>query len=199
MRERWLRSLPLTILLFAMLLALAGLAAAQEGPRAHPGPRSPFDDAASPQAKTCAVCTAAFQKCSSTCFGLEDKSGMGSCLTACDNAVAKCSCDPEVTLRSEDLVKWDPTSLTKDACHGNVSCQPNYPSCASWSAYSDCGTPFCGSGAHCGECTCDEIRCFCGPGPAWKTQIERFRVCFDQFGNSCTEWQTLNQSSCDCV
>ena len=39
---------------------------------------------------------------------------------------------------------------------------------------------------------------FCGPGPAWKYSRERYRVCFDAYGNSCTEWQTYNYSSCGC-
>jgi hypothetical protein len=86
---------------------------------------------------------------------------------------------------------FDFSTLTKAACHGNVSCQPNYPSCASWSGYSDCDAPFCGLGQGCGECICDEFRCKCFAGPAMKQYRERFRVCFDQFGNSCTEWQRI--------
>jgi hypothetical protein len=94
---------------------------------------------------------------------------------------------------------FDFASLTKAACHGNVSCQPNYPSCASWSGYSDCGDPFCGLALGCGEEICDEWG-FCRPGrgPAWRQPRERFRVCFDQFGNSCTEWQQSVSISCGC-
>jgi hypothetical protein len=197
MSERAYRCIPLMILIFAVLLALPGVAAAQENPRAHPG--TAFEGVVvPPEAKSCGACTVAYQKCSATCFGGE-KAGMGACLTACDNAAVKCTCDQEVSVRSEDLVNWGVVKVTKAAaCHGNVSCQPNYPSCASWSSYSDCEDPFCGSGAHCGECVCDEFRCFCPPGPAWKQKQERFRVCFDQFGNSCTEWQTIQPFTCEC-
>ena len=92
----------------------------------------------------------------------------------------------------------DFASLAKAACHGTVSCQPNYPSCASWSGYSDCGDAWCGQQRPCGECEYIEGHLFCSPGPAWKQPRERFRVCFDQFGNSCTEWQQTLISSCGC-
>jgi hypothetical protein len=121
---------------------------------------------------------------------------MGECLTACDNAAATCTCDQAVGLRSEELVNFEWPSMAKAACHGTVSCQPYYPSCASWSGYSDCGTPWCGS-AKC-ECEYIEGHLFCFPGPAWKQNRERFRVCFDQWGNSCTEWQQTVTSYCGC-
>lgn len=187
--------------IFALLLAaLPVLAVAEEGPRNSPRDRAAFEAVAPAQAKSCQTCFAAHQKCSATCFGLVDKGGLGSCLTACDNATATCSCDQSVTLRSEDIAAARGLSLpTKSTCHGTVSCQPDYPSCASWSSYTDCDSQYCGSGPKCGDCTCDEFgRCFCGPGPAWKEPMERFRVCFDSLGNSCTEWQKFIVSTCDC-
>lgn len=196
MNERMFRCSALSVLVFALLLILPGLAAAADERPAGPHAGMAFEGVAPAGSAGCGVCVAAYQKCSNTCFSRGDKSGMGKCLTACDNAAATCTCDNVANLRSEDLVGFDWPSQSKAACHGNVSCQPNYPSCASWSSYSNCEDPFCGVGAHCGECTCD-IKCICGPGPALKQKEERFRVCFDQFGNSCTEWQTLTLSSCD--
>lgn len=188
-----------SILVFALLLAaLPGLAAAEEGPRAFRQARADFEAVAPAQAKNCQLCASIHQKCSATCFSRIEEGGTGDCLTSCDNAAATCTCDEVASLRSEDLVAWGLAVTTKAACNGTVSCQPNFPSCASWSSYSNCGDPYCGIGAKCGECTCDEFRCFCGPGPAWKQSRERFRVCFDQYSNSCTEWQTTVTSSCGC-
>jgi hypothetical protein len=196
MNERTFRCPPLALLIFALLLALPGLAAAEESPRRSPQARVDFEAIAPAQAK-CGACAIAHKSCSATCFG-QDKAVMGQCLTACDNAAANCSCEQAVGLHSEELVNFEWPSMTKTACHGTVSCQPNYPSCASWSAYSDCEDPYCGSGPKCGECTCDEWgHCFCGPGPALKQRRERFRVCFDQYSNSCTEWQQTITSFCD--
>jgi len=190
------------ILILALLPAILPRMAAAEGPRISPPERAAFELFAPAEAKSCQRCALAQKKCSATCFALAQKEGtggMGSCLTACDNATAACTCDEAVNLRSEDLVARAGLDMTKStACHTAVSCQPNFPSCASWTAYADCGDPFCGSAPHCGECTCDEFRCFCGPGPAWKQTQERFRVCFDSLGNSCTEWQKLTFNSCGC-
>ena len=195
MNDRAFRCPSVALVIFALLLlALPALAAADDGPRVSPPARTAF--AAVAQAN-CGICTAVYQRCAATCFGRDDKSGMGACLTGCDNIAATCSCDEVGALRSEDLVAFEWPSAAKAACHGTVSCQPNYPSCASWSGYAACDTPYCGTGIHCGECTCDEFRCWCGPGPALKEKEERFRVCFDQYGNSCTEWQTLTFSTCD--
>jgi hypothetical protein len=202
MPERAFRCPSTFILVFALLLtALPALAAADEGPRRlSPQEREAFEAVAPPQAKGCQRCALAHKKCSATCFSLAEKGGMGDCLVACDNATATCTCDQSVTLRSEDLVSWEWPGTTKAAaCHGSVSCQPNYPSCASWSTYTDCGDPYCGATRGCGECNCDEWgHCICGPGPAWRQSRERFRVCFDSLGNSCTEWQTYLTATCGC-
>jgi hypothetical protein len=204
MNKRAFRCPATPFLIFALLLAalaaLPSLAVAGEDPRISPQGRAAFEAVAPAQAKSCQRCALAHQKCSATCFGLAEKGGLGSCLTACDNATATCTCDQAVSVRSEDLVPRDWLATTKAAaCHGTVSCQPDYPSCASWSSYADCDTPFCGTGVKCGECTCDDFgHCFCGAGPAWKEPMERFRVCFDSLGNSCTEWQKFTVSSCGC-
>ena len=186
------------LLILALLMVLPAMAAADEDLRVSPRARARFEAVAPPQAAGCNACAFAYQACSSACFGLEERTGMGKCLTSCDNAAALCTCDQAVDLRSEEVVNFDWPSLTKASCHGTVSCQPNYPSCASWSAYANCGTPFCGVGAQCGECEYIEGRLFCEPGPAWRQDRERFRVCFDQFGNSCTEWQQTFTKTCGC-
>ena len=197
MNHRAFRCTPILLVALALLLALPGLGAAAERPGTAARARAAFEAVAPPQAASCGICAIAFQRCSTACFGRGDKTGMGACLTGCDNLAATCTCDQQggVNLRSEDLVRWDPSSMTKDACHGYLSCQPNYPSCASWSGYSSCGDPFCGTGHRCGDDCEPWGPC---PGDAWKEFLERFRVCFDQYGNSCTEWQTTQTSSCGC-
>ncbi len=197
MNQRAFRCPSLSLLVLVLLTILASVAAADEGPRMTPQARAAFRAVAPAQAAGCGACAIAYKGCSDACFGLPDKAGMGSCLTACDNAAAKCTCDQAVGLRSEEIVNFEWPSEAKAACHGVVSCQPNYPSCASWSSYADCGDLVCGNAPKCGECYCDEFRCWCGPGPAWKQSSERFRVCFDQYGNSCTEWQKIVTNYCD--
>lgn len=194
MNERAFRGPSTSILFFTLLLAaLPGLAAADEVPRISRQAKAAFEAVVPPQAKGCELCAFAHQHCSSTCFSLAAKGGIGECLTVCDNAAATCTCDRTVSLRSEDLVSWEWPSLTKDACHGTVSCQPDFPSCAGWSSYSDCGEPFCSLAVGCGRCSCDEFGCRCEfAGPATRQSRERFRVCFDESGNSCTEWQATS-------
>ncbi|HEY7213715.1 MAG TPA: hypothetical protein VIC28_03745, partial [Thermoanaerobaculia bacterium] len=129
--NRAFRCTPLLLVVFALLLALPGLGAAEERPAAARvrEAREAFEAVASPQAASCGICALAYQRCNATCFSRGDKAGMGACLTQCDNVAATCSCDQQgVNLRSEDLVQWDWPGVTKAACHGSVSCQPNYPS-----------------------------------------------------------------------
>jgi hypothetical protein len=198
MNARVFRCSAILILGFGLLMVLSSPAAAGEGPRVSPQAMARFAAVAPPQAAGCTACAFAYQTCTSACFSVGEKGSMGKCLTTCDNAAAMCTCDQSVDLRSEDLVDFEWPSLTKAACHGTVSCQPNYPSCASWSGYSDCGTPFCGIGPRCGDCEYIEGHLFCDPGPAWKQYRERFRVCFDAQQNSCTEWEQIFISSCGC-
>jgi hypothetical protein len=197
MKERVSRCAPIALLAIALVAVLAAPAAADERV-ARDGARDEVrgeDGFAAVQA-TCRACGLVQKSCYGNCFGLEDKSGMRECLTGCDNAALTCSCDEAVTLRSEDLVPFDWPSLTKAACHPITSCQPDYPSCASWSGYSDCDAPFCGFGPQCGD-DCPEFGpC---PGEAMKQRRERFRVCFNALGQSCTEWQrTMINLGCGC-
>ena len=149
---------------------------------------------------SCGACNGVVQeRCTTNCFGLPDKAERANCLISCDNAAATCSCDENVTLRSEDLVArmpWLVDSLTA-ACHSTTPCGSAYPSCASWSGYSNCDDPFCGFANGCGE-ECPEI----GPclGPAMKQRQERYRVCFNAQGQSCTEYQrTIISLGCECT
>jgi hypothetical protein len=202
MNERAFRCPSTFILILALLLAaLPGLVAADEAPRRiSPRARAAFEAVAPPQAKECQLCAFAHQHCSQACFSLVEKGGIGKCLTQCDNAAATCTCDPAVGLRSEDLVSQEWLSSNKNhACNADVSCQPNYPSCASWSGYSTCDTHCFATFPRCGPCTCDGPYCWCERGPGGTEYLQRFRVCFDQFNNSCTEWQTTFGNFCgDC-
>jgi hypothetical protein len=199
MRDRAYRCLPIAILVvFALLLVLPAPAAAGEN-AARGG--AVWHAPLPPQAASCGICKAALERCSIKCLGA-DKAEMGSCMRSCDNAAAACTaCDDEVTLRSEDVVARMPW-LAKDfektaACHSTTPCDYNiYGSCAGWSGYTDCDDPFCGFGAGCGE-DCPEIGpC---PGPAMKQRRERYRVCFDPYNNSCTEYQrTTLTLDCGC-
>jgi hypothetical protein len=198
MRDRAYRSLPIVILVgFALVLVLPSFAAAEERAARWAGLIDPLP----PQVASCGLCKAALERCSVKCFGA-DKAEIGACLRGCDNAAAACTaCDDQVSLRSEDVVArmpWMEKGLEKTAaCHSTTPCDYNiYGSCAGWSGYSDCDDPFCGIGHGCGE-DCPEIGpC---PGPAMKQRQERFRVCFDQFSNACTEYQRITLTlDCGC-
>lgn len=182
-----------------LLMSVAGIGTAEESPRLTRQARAAFQAVAPPQAIGCQSCALTHQKCFASCFADVDKVEMSACLTACNNTAAACTCDEAVTLRSEDLVAWGLVSITKAACHGSVSCQPTYGSCAAWSSYFTCGDPYCANRPSCGACNCDEFGiCHCGFGPARNVPSERYRVCFDSSGNSCTEWQSLTVYNCGC-
>lgn len=199
MNKRAFRCPNPSVFVFGLLLiSVVGAASAEESSRLTPQGRAAFRAVAPPQARGCQSCALAHQKCSATCFADVDKGQMSACLTACNNAAAICTCDGAVTLRSEDLVQRGLVSITKAACHGWVSCQPDYPSCAGWSSYSACGDPYCEDQHGCGDCNCDFGICVCEWAPARFVPNERFRVCFNQFGNSCTEWQGLVIYTCGC-
>jgi hypothetical protein len=146
--------------------------------------------AAPAQAASCGPCEVARVDCSTNCFGREDKTELQACLITCENAAATCSCDEAVTLRSEDFVvksTWRSTTALLAACHATTPCGSAYPSCGSWSSYSNCDAVFCGIGPGCGDCS-DPVS-NCGPGPAMRQRRERFRVCFNALGQHCTEYQ----------
>jgi hypothetical protein len=100
-------------------------------------------------------------------------------------------------LRSEDLVRWGLVTVTKSGCHPTQFCPPSYASCAGWSGDSVCDASYCETESFCGDPWCDNG---CDPdgGPANHTPYERFRVCFDQFGNPCTEWFSYAAVFCGC-
>jgi hypothetical protein len=154
--------------------------------------------AGSAQAARCSPCRVVHQRCSANCFGL-DKAEIGGCLVACDNEAATCSCDEAVTLSSEDFVaRFGPPGMTEltAACHSTTPCGSAYPSCASWSNYTACDDPYCVHFLHgCGDCG-PEDPCL---GPGLQQRIERFRVCFNAQGQSCTQYQlSFVTQQCGC-
>lgn len=184
MKDRAYRCLPVAIVIFVLLI-LPGLAAAEEGPAARGEAASEAVDRAG--VRLCTACDIAHQRCSANCFGLADRPEFVGCMMGCDNAAINCTCDEEVTLRSEDILPMQVLlGANAVACHGNVSCQPGYPSCASWTSYYDCGDPFCGFYRWCPEDCPEEFGCF---GEALRQRRESYRVCFNEFGQSCTEYQ----------
>lgn len=164
------------------------------------------------QAATCRSCAIAQESCSVNCLGREGKA-IGACLIKCDNAAAVCSCDEPATLNSEDFVaKFGPQpgpaasaeagiNVMTDfsvACHSTTPCGSTYyGSCANYSSYTDCGDPTCGLAIGCGEC--DEWGHCQAAGPGIKQLRERYRVCFNPQGQSCTEYQrTSSVLQCGC-
>lgn len=146
------------------------------------------------------ACVAALDLCSATCNDLGVRAKTQSCLTRCNKAAATCFGDEEVTLSSEEyLAHWgDVVAFSHSgACHDTTPCPQEYGSCASWSQFEDCGDPFCGISTLCPEC--DEWgQCTAG-GPAMKQNRERYRVCFNQQMEGCTEYQrTVQTLSCGC-
>jgi len=136
-------------------------------------------------------------RCLVNCFGLEDQSQMLGCLIGCDNAAAERTVDEEVTLSSEEYVaRWGNGGVTAaSACHGTAPCPAEYGSCASWSSYTACGGPYCGTYIYC----CEPLgptgpapsapNCDFYYGDALRQYKERYRVCFNASGQSCTEYQ----------
>ena len=167
MNKRAFRYPTLSVVVSGLLLLSVGASVAAESPRRTRRAREAFRDVAPPQTIGCQNCALVFGEC-----------------------------DEAVTLRSEDLVEWGVVSMNKeDACHGWVSCQPNYPSCGNWSPYYACGEPSCVQGSY--DCLgCDEQSCP-PPPDVLAHHSERFRVCFDQFHNACTEWMVDTVASCD--
>jgi hypothetical protein len=186
---------PSVIVIGLLLLGVAVAAVAEEGPRVAPQARRAVQ--AVPQAKGCESCVLSHQKCFASCFADAGGEKVRTCLTACDKAADRCICDGAATLRSEDLVKWGVVSLTKSGCHASVLCPSGYSSCASWSGPSNCDGSYCQDESWCGNPWCD-TGCDPNGGPANHTPYEQFRVCFDQFGNSCTEWVSYDAVFCGC-
>jgi hypothetical protein len=155
------------------------------------------------QAAKCRPCEMAQERCSVNCLGREGKA-LGACLIGCDNAAALCSCDEPATLNSEDFVAKfgtrDGLGAVTDfsaACHSTTPCGSTYGACANWSSFSYCDDPFCGVAAGCGEC--DEWGQCEYYGPAIRQFMERYRVCFNPQGQSCTEYQrSATTGGCGC-
>lgn len=179
--------------MFALLLTLSFVALGAGAVEARTAEILPA--AAQPQMSE--ACAATQEQCTVNCLGHVERGAMLGCLMSCDNAAALCARDEEPTLSSE----WYQQQLgnvigTKaGACHDTTPCPSEYSSCGSWSGYSDCGDPWCGVYKFCGD-DCGETFCF---GEATRQFRERFRVCFNQQAQACTEYQRiLTVVSCGC-
>jgi hypothetical protein len=172
----------LSLVIIALLLLVSSAAAVQA------------------QAVACRACAIAQERCAVNCFGRDDKKEMRACLIGCDNAAALCSCDEPATLNSEDYVaRFGLGGVTglKAACHSTTPCDSSYGSCANWSTYTNCDDPFCGLVLGCGEC--DEWGHCAAGGPGIKQWRERYQVCFNELGQSCTHYQrTASSGGCGC-
>ena len=150
------------------------------------------------QAAKCRPCQTAQQRCMVNCLGRADNQ-VRSCLLGCDNAAAVCSCDEAATLSSEEYVAKRGLKVVtafSEACHSTTPCGSEYGSCAGWSSFSDCGEQYCGYAVGCG--LCDEWQCEYG-GPALRQDLERYRVCFNQYSQPCTEYQRSSSNyGCGC-
>ncbi len=150
--------------------------------------------AAPAAAATCPACAMFGETCTIGCLDLDGDAPALDCLSACETAVATCSCDESgpVTLSSEDAVRMGlavvPSQLG-GACHGTFDCSPEYSSCTNWSSYVQCGDPVCVTYKWCPDppfCEAPDA-CF---GPASQFSEERFRVCFNSAQQPCTEYHT---------
>ena len=152
---------------------------------------------------SCTSCQQLEESCMRNCSMLETRGAAAACRMACTSVADSCSWDEPITLSSEDVVAMglaEGPSALASACNSTTPCPPEYGSCAGWSAYSNCGDGICGTFKFCGDppwCYEPDL-CF---GPALYQERERFRVCFNSTGQSCTEYQRLVPSvptSCGC-
>ena len=182
------RSVLVSVLVAAVLLLLFSATGSAAVPIQEGQPKI-LDDA----------CTVALDRCSARCDGLSDLQAAQMCQIGCYNAAATCSHDEPVTLSSEDYLasRGDSVIFTEAAaCNYTSSCPSEYDSCADWSSWYDCGGPVCGPSTACP--ICGPSGCLAG-GPAIKQPRERYRVCFNQQMEGCTEYQHTGQTlSCGC-
>lgn len=143
------------------------------------------------------ACALTLEQCTVDCLGRDDRDAMVSCLLGCDNAAALCSRDAQPTLSSEWFVEQFGNGIATKAgaCHSTTPCPSEYGSCAGWSGWSSCGDTYCSIWRYCGG-PCPGPTCF---GDATRQETERYRVCFNSSGASCTEWQrSFTVLGCGC-
>jgi hypothetical protein len=86
------------------------------------------------------------------------------------------------------------------SCNAPTTCRPQYGSCDDvWSAWQPCEGAHCGGGTS--SCT-HIIDTYPKPRviryPATTSTSQRYRVCHDEFGQHCTEWEhRANVLGCD--
>lgn len=174
------RRIPILALFVTLSLIALGTGAAQAQPAQAPAPAT--------QPEMSQACATTLEQCTVDCLGRSDRSAVASCLMGCDNAAARCARDEEPTLSSEWYMEQFGNTLAvkSGACHDTTPCPTEYGSCGTWSGYTNCGDPYCSVHRTCGSCS--EPFCF---DDATRQNQERFRVCFNSAGQSCTEWQRI--------
>lgn len=86
-----------------------------------------------------------------------------------------------------------PANVDAAACNWGATCGSEYGSCGSWSGTYECDAPTCTMHHWCGEPE--------GPmsGPGMVQPVERYRVCFNSSGQSCTQYEHFwVLQSCGC-
>lgn len=119
-----------------------------------------------------------------------------------ESAVSALRYEPATPEMIAAALTGDPDAMAKAVgisavCHAASTCPAQFASCASWSAFSSCGSTFCTGGClippKCGpEDDCDISQRF-------GHTSESFRVCFDAAQNACTQWRTSTTATgCGC-
>lgn len=84
------------------------------------------------------------------------------------------------------------------ACQPSVSCA-GYSSCGSWSGTYRCGEPNSCNFTGCRVNVCEGSRCYFEYRGVQSQGQNRYRVCHNPAGESCTEWERTNTSFCGCA
>ena len=146
------------------------------------------------------ACAVALDRCFTNCDGRSDSVQATQCRIGCENSAATCLPDEVPTLSSEEYLAFQgqsPLFTKAAACHDTTPCPTEYGSCGTWSSFTDCGDEFCGPSFACKRC--DEWGQCTAAGPALKQRRERYRVCFNQQMEGCTEYQwTTTTYDCGC-
>ncbi len=93
-----------------------------------------------------------------------------------------------------------------EACQSsnvNSCINAGYQACTGWSAYYDCGTPTACLAAMpaCRVCYPRDVNgeVYCESHSGYREPRNRYRVCLNPAGASCTEYQLLYNVVCDCA
>lgn len=117
-------------------------------------------------------------------------------VTAAEAAPSVVAVRPATTEMIDAAVKGQPLPADAErveACHGTSVCPPEFGACTNWSPVSTCGTTT--EACSCTQCT--GAGCFIGNLKT--TTTERYRVCFTDTREPCTEYQNSNSVLCSLV